>query len=57
MIFNLLFGRPLYVDGYTINYADPFREPCVHCGSTTYQTKEEYTLCYCPKCRRLLVHY
>lgn len=51
-----IIGRPAKCEGYTINYSNPYWSPCPFHGCTTYQTVEEYTLCYCPKCRRLLVH-
>lgn len=56
--FDLIFGdpKPEKVEGYTIDYSDPYWSPCPFHGCTTYQTVEEYTLCYCPKCKRLLVH-
>lgn len=58
-IFAKMLGLPQYpavVDGYTINYNDPYWKECPTCGSTTYQTVEEICYCYCPKCQRLLVH-
>lgn len=47
-LFDILFGdpRPKKCDGYTINYSDPYWSPCPFHGCTTYQTVEEYTLCY-----------
>ena len=48
---------PETCQGYTINYSDPFHEPCPTRGCTTYQTYEERTYCYCPKCKTLLIHY
>ena len=58
-LFDILFGepRPKKCEGYMINYSDPYWEPCPDHGCTTYQTEEDPTLCYCPKCGRLLVHY
>ena len=57
-LFDILFGdpRPRKCDGYTINYSDPYWSPCPFHDRTTYQTVEEPTLAYCPKCKRLLVH-
>lgn len=49
--------RPQTYEGYTINYEDPYYEPCPYHGCITYQTIEDKTLCYCPQCRKLLVHY
>ena len=53
---NVQNRRPSHCDGYTINYSEPYYEPCPFHGCTTYQTVEDSTLCYCPKCKRLLVH-
>ena len=58
--YELLLGiipKPSKCDGYTINYSNPHWDTCPYHKCTTYQTIEEPTLCYCPKCRRLLVHY
>lgn len=49
--------QPRTCNGYTINYNDPYHEPCPTHGCTTYQTLEDPSLCYCPKCNWLLIHY
>lgn len=68
-VFDIIFGNqsiqsqtdiieyPLTCQGYTINYSDPDDKLCPTHGCTTYQTVEENTCCYGPKCRRLLHHY
>lgn len=66
-LWDFIFGRqsneegneeyPKTCQGCTINYSDPYWDPCPYHGCTTYQTVEEPTLCYSPKCGRLLVHY
>lgn len=45
-LFDFLFGdpRPETCEGYTINYSDPYSDPCLYNGCTTYQTIEEPTL-------------
>lgn len=53
----LKFFSPRKCKGYTINYDDPFWEPCPEHGCTTYQTVEDPSLCYCPLCRRLMIHH
>lgn len=50
-----LFGQKR-CDGYTIDYNDPYWQPCPKHGCTTYQTVEDASLCYCPLCRRLIIH-
>lgn len=58
-LFDILFGdsRLKTCEGYTINYSEPYWDPCPYYGCITYQIVEESTLCYCPKYVRLLVHY
>lgn len=59
-ILDYIFNQDRYpskVEGFHINYSDPFYEKFPVCGSTTYQTVEDQTVCYCPKCKRLLDHY
>lgn len=62
-ILDFIFGkdanenRPIMCEGYTINYDDPYWDPCPYHHCTTYQTVEDNRYCYCPKCNRLLHHY
>ena len=54
---HIIHQRPLFCEGHTINYSEPYWDPCPYHGCTTYQTKEDPHLCYCPECNRLLKHY
>lgn len=47
---------PNTCQGYRINYNDPYHEKCPEHGCTCYQTYENPTLAYCPKCGRILIH-
>ena len=49
--------HPETCQGYRINYNDPYYEKCPEHGCTCYQTYENPSYAYCPKCGRILIHY
>lgn len=55
-MFSIQNNMPYSCQGYRINYNEPYHENCPEHGCTCYQTFENPTLAYCPKCRRLLIH-
>lgn len=49
-------NMPESCQGYRINYNEPYHEKCPDHGCTCYQTFENPTYAYCPKCGRILIH-
>lgn len=47
---------PTTCQGYRINYNEPYHEKCPDHGCICYQTFENPSLAYCPKCGRILIH-
>lgn len=48
---------PLRKKGYTIDYSNPFHEPCPTHGCKTYHVKETSLLVWCPLCMDFLEVY
>lgn len=48
---------PLKKNGYTIDYSNPFNEPCPTHGCKTYRVKETSFLVWCPLCMDFLEVY
>lgn len=55
-ICDIINNMPESCQGYRINYNKPYHEKCPDHGCTCYQTFENPTLAYCPKCGRVLIH-